>query len=249
MTMQEANDAGADAFFDEKYGDMVRTVRVDGYSHELCGGTHCRATGQIGSFVITGERSIGSGMRRIEALTGTGADAHLAARAALLDDAAGLLGATSVDAIPERIATLQAELRETRRRLREGGAAGGIPRAGELATRADEVAPGVRLVAFAGPFESVDAMKGVARDVRGALGSGVIALGLEADEPQIFVTVSDDLVERGIAAGSLVRDAVVAIDGRGGGRPEIAQGKGTRRDGLADALSAVAARLRDGHSD
>ncbi|HEY7736320.1 MAG TPA: alanine--tRNA ligase [Candidatus Limnocylindrales bacterium] len=249
MTMREANDAGADAFFDEKYGDMVRTVRVDGYSHELCGGTHCRATGQIGSFVITGERSIGSGMRRIEALTGTGADAHLAARAALLDDAAGLLGATSVDAIPERIATLQAELRETRRRLREGGAAGGIPRAGELATRADEVAPGVRLVAFAGPFETVDAMKGVARDVRGALGSGVIALGLEADEPQIFVTVSDDLVERGIAAGSLVRDAVVAIDGRGGGRPEMAQGKGTRRDGLADALSAVAARLRDGHSD
>src|SRR6185503_9950296 len=75
MSMQEAIDAGADAFFDEKYGETVRTIRVDGYSHELCGGTHARATGQIGGFVITGERSIGSGMRRIEALTGAGADA------------------------------------------------------------------------------------------------------------------------------------------------------------------------------
>src|SRR5439155_1217882 len=80
MSMQDAIDAGADAFFDEKYGETVRTVRVDGYSHELCGGTHCRATGQIGGFVITGERSIGSGMRRIEASTGAGADAYLRAR-------------------------------------------------------------------------------------------------------------------------------------------------------------------------
>jgi alanyl-tRNA synthetase len=249
MTMEEAVEGGADAFFDEKYGDRVRTVRVEGYSHELCGGTHCRATGQIGSFVITAERSIGSGMRRIEALTGAGADAHIAARTATLQEAVDLLGARSPEAVPERIAALQAELRETRRRLREAGAVGSIPKPGELAQRAAEVAPGVRLVAFSGPFESVDAMKGVARDIRGVLGSGVIALGLEADEPQVFVTVSEDLVGRGIAAGDLVREAVSAIEGRGGGRPEMAQGKGNRREGLSQALATVADLLRNGRAD
>jgi alanyl-tRNA synthetase len=242
MSMQEAIDAGADAFFDEKYGETVRTIRVEGYSHELCGGTHCRASGQIGSFVITGERSIGSGMRRIEALTGAGADAWLDNRVATLESVAELAGAQSPDALPDRIRALQDELRETKRRLRAGGA--GLPKPGELAAAAQEIARGVRLVTFAGPFESIDALKSAAKDLRGVLGSGVIALGLDADEPQIFVTVSDDLVTRGIAAGALVQGAVAAIAGKGGGRPEMAQGKGTQREGLADALAAVAAAVR-----
>ncbi len=237
MGMAQAIDAGADAFFDEKYGETVRTIRVQDYSFELCGGTHCRSSGQVGSFVILGERSIGSGMRRIEALTGDGADAHLGARLALLDQAAELLGATSTDAVADRITALQDELRETRRRLRAGGS--GLPRPAELAEGAAEIAPGVRMVAFAGPFESIDALKGAARDVRDTLGSGVIALGLDSDEPQIFVTVSEDLVERGIAAGDLVRRAVPLLDGRGGGRPEMAQGKGSRREGLPEALDAI----------
>jgi alanyl-tRNA synthetase len=89
-------------------------------------------------------------------------------------------------------------------------------------------------------------MKGLAKEVRGALGSGVVALGLDADEPQVFVTVSDDLVGKGIAAGDLVRAAVAPLDGKGGGRPEMAQGRGTRRDGLGAALEAVRAALRNG---
>ncbi len=243
MPMREAIEGGADAFFDEKYGETVRTIRVEDYSFELCGGTHCRATGQIGGFVITGERSIGSGMRRIEALTGAGADAYLRERVATLEHAAETAGAKSVDALPERIAALQDELRETRRRLKAGGAAG-VPKPGELATTAEEVAPGVRLVARAVPYESMDALKGAAKDVRGVLGSGVIALGLDADEPQLFVSVSEDLVDRGIAAGELVRTAVAAIEGRGGGRPEMAQGKGTRREGLAAALDSIRDAVR-----
>jgi alanyl-tRNA synthetase len=245
MTMAQAIEGGADAFFDEKYGETVRTVRVADYSFELCGGTHCRASGQIGGFVITGERSIGSNTRRIDALTGDGADALLRDRLAILDQAATAAGVPLVDALPARIAALQDELREARRRARAGET--GLPKPGELVAGASEVVPGVRLVSFAGPFASIDAMKSVAKDVRAGLGSGVIALGLDADEPQVFVTVSDDLVARGIAAGELVRAAVAPIDGKGGGRPEMAQGRGAKREGLPKALAAVAEHLRNGH--
>ncbi len=245
MTMQQAIDAGADAFFDEKYGETVRTVRIEGFSHELCGGTHCRASGQVGSFVITGERSIGSGMRRIEALTGAGADAYLRSRTDALAAATEAAGAQTVDALPDRIRALQDDLRETKRRLRAGAAASGaLPKSADLAARAEEVAPGVRLVTFAGPYESIEAMKGAAKDLRGIFPSGVIAFGLDAEEPQLFVTVSDDLVGRGIAAGDLVREAVGAIDGRGGGRPEMAQAKGSRREGLPAALTRIADLIR-----
>ena len=238
MSMQAAIDAGADAFFDEKYGETVRTVRVDGFSHELCGGTHCRASGQVGSFVITGERSIGSGMRRIEALTGAGADAYLRGRTDALAAATEVAGAQTADQLAERIRGLQDELRETKRRLK-AGAGTALPSSNDLLARADQIAPGVRLIAYAGPYESVEAMKGASKDLRGIFPSGIIALGLDADEPQLFVTVSDDLVALGVAAGDLVREAMPAIDGRGGGRPEMAQGKGTRRDGLAAALAAI----------
>jgi alanyl-tRNA synthetase len=246
MPMAQAIERGADAFFDEKYGETVRTIRVGDYSFELCGGTHCRASGQIGSFVITGERSIGSGMRRIEAMTGAGADAYLGRRLDALDRAAEAAGALSPEALPERIRQLQDELRQARQRLRSGGTSG-LPNPGDLAKQVEEVAPGVRLVTATAPWDSIEAMKGVAKDVRGALGSGVVALALDADEPQVFVTVSDDLVGQGIAAGDLVRRAVERIDGKGGGRPEMAQGKGSRRDGLAEALDAVRAALRNGN--
>ncbi len=245
--MAEAIAAGADAFFDEKYGERVRTIRVEGYSLELCGGTHCRASGQIGGFAITGERSIGSGTRRIEAVSGDAADALLRARTALLDRLVEQTGAVSAEVLPDRVAALQDEVRELRRRLRSGTVAG-LPRPGELARAAVEIAPGVRLVAYAGPFDGPSGLKGQAKEVRSALGSGIVALGLDRERPQLFVTVSDDLVARGLSAGELVRAAVTAIGGRGGGRQEMAQGIGERREGLPEALRLVAeaARARAG---
>jgi alanyl-tRNA synthetase len=245
MTMAEAQGAGADAFFDEKYGERVRTIRVEGFSHELCGGTHCRASGQIGNFVITSEKSIGSGIRRIEAVTGAAADRLMEERFALLERAAAAVGARSTEAVEERIAALQDELRDTRRRLKAGTAPGGRPRPGEIAASAQEVAPGVAFVGWSGDVASIDELKGLAKDIRGSLPSGVIAVGLDADEPQLFVTVSDDLVKRGVSAGSLVQASVGRIDGRGGGRPEMAQGKGAKRDGLADAIAAVRAAVAE----
>jgi len=250
MTMAEAIAAGADAFFDEKYGEKVRVMFVDGYSRELCGGTHCSATGQIGSFVITGERSIGSGMRRIEALTGDRADEYLAARLSLLEAATAEAGARDPDALAERIRELQERNRELERRLRAGG--GGTARPTDLARGADAV-DGTRFVAYAAPFDSMKELQSFARAVRAELGDGVIALALEADEPQLFVTVSDDLVSRGVSAGALVSQGAPVMDGRGGGRAEMAQARGTRRDRLPSALEAIRealeSRLRDGSQE
>jgi alanyl-tRNA synthetase len=237
LPMDTAIEQGADAFFDEKYGETVRTVRVEGYSFELCGGTHCRATGQIGGFVITGERSIGSGQRRIEAVTGAGADRLLRERSETLDRLAETVGATSVERLEDRVTALQEELRETKRRLRAGG--GGVPRPAELAARAEEVAPGARAVIATIPYESMDALKAASKEVRAALGNGVIAMFLDAEAPQIWVTVSDDLVDRGLSAGDLVKVAAGPLGAKGGGRPQMAQGMGTRRDGLPEAERAL----------
>ncbi|OGN87324.1 MAG: alanine--tRNA ligase [Chloroflexi bacterium GWC2_73_18] len=237
VTMGEAVELGADAFFDEKYGETVRIVEVAGYSRELCGGTHCAATGQVGGFVIVGDRPIGSGMRRVEALTGDGADALARGRLAALDRVAELVGAPDPSAAAERVAMLQGRLRELERRLRAGG--GGLPKPAELARRADELAPDVRWVSAEVDLGSVEELKAYARDVRGALPSGVIALVLAGDEPQLFVTVSEDLVARGLSAAELVRVGAAAIGGRGGGRPEMAQGKGRGRQRAGEALAAM----------
>jgi alanyl-tRNA synthetase len=243
LPMATAIERGADAFFDEKYGETVRTIRVQDYSFELCGGTHCRASGQIGSFVITGERSIGSGVRRIEALTGAGADTHLRARLDLLDRAAEAVGATTIDAVPDRIAALQGELKEARRKVKEGGgAASGLPKPADLRDKVESM-DGVSFVTLAAPFESSDAMKTYAKSIKSALGTNVIALLLDADEPQVFVTADEIAVAKGISAGDLVKVAVAAIDGKGGGRPEMAQGRGTNRAGIADAVAAIRDRF------
>jgi alanyl-tRNA synthetase len=244
LPMADAIERGADAFFDEKYGETVRTIRVQDYSFELCGGTHCRASGQIGSFVITGERSIGSGMRRIEALTGAGADSHLRARLELLDRAAETVGATSIDAVSDRIAALQGELREARRKLKEGAGSSGLPKPGDLRDKVQSF-DGISILTLAAPFESGELMKGYAKDLKSALGANVIALALDGDEPQLFVAADETAVAKGISAGELVKLAIGAIDGKGGGRPEMAQGRGTKREGVGAALEAIQAATRE----
>jgi alanyl-tRNA synthetase len=244
MTMSDAQTAGADAFFDEKYGEKVRTIKVQGYSHELCGGTHCGASGQIGSFVITGERSIGSGMRRIEALTGAGADAWIADRLARLDRAAEAVGARTPDQLEERIAALQDELRTTKQRLKAGGA-GGAPRPNQLADQVREVQPGFKALVYTGDFASIDEMKGFARDVMTATGSNFIGLFRDADEPG-FVFLADEVANaHGVAAGGTATRIAPLIKGRGGGRPDIAQGQGSARDGISAAVAELA-RLLEG---
>ncbi|HEY8198776.1 MAG TPA: alanine--tRNA ligase [Candidatus Limnocylindrales bacterium] len=244
-SMADAIAAGADAFFDEKYGETVRTVAVADYSRELCGGTHCRATGQIGGFQIVGEHSIGSGMRRIEAVTGDGADAWVASRVALLERAAETAGVNSPDGLPERVAELTARVRDLEKRLR-AAAAGGRPRPADLARGATTVGD-IKLVSYALDSGTMDELKAYARDVRGALGSGVIALALDVDEPQLFVTVSEDLVSRGFGAGELVQAAAASIAGKGGGRPDMAQARGSDRSGVTAAFAVIGEAIAAGH--
>ena len=118
-----------------------------------------------------------------------------------------------------------------------------MPKAGDLVAHAAEPAPGVKLVAYSGSFESPEQWKAFVKEIRGAFDSGVIAVAFDAEAPQLFVTVSQDLVGRGISAGELVKVAMTPMAGRGGGRPEMAQGMGTRRDGIASALAAIADTL------
>jgi alanyl-tRNA synthetase len=180
-------------------------------------------------------------MRRIEALTGDAADAWFEAHRATVEEAAARAGAQTADSLPGRVDELQARIKELERRLRAGGV-GGVPRAPDAAKAATRIAD-VPVVAMAAPFAGMDELKAYAKDIRGALGSGIIALVLDDDAPQVWVTVSDDLVERGLSAADLVAAAMGPLQGRGGGRPGMAQGKGERRDAIGEALDAIRARV------
>jgi alanyl-tRNA synthetase len=182
-------------------------------------------------------------MRRIEAVTGDAADALTAERFALVERTAEALAARTPQALPERAAELQAQVRELETRLRAEARAA-RPRPGELAEQAETVA-GTRYLGAGLQLASMAELKDVAKDLRAILGSGVIALVLDAEEPQLFVTVSDDLVARGLGADRLVAAGAPSLDGRGGGRSQMAQARGTRRTGIAEALAAIRAAIAD----
>jgi alanyl-tRNA synthetase len=238
MSMAEAQAAGADAFFDEKYGEIVRTIRVEGYSHELCGGTHCRATGQIGGFIVTGERSIGSGMRRIEAVTGEAAEVITEDRFRMLDAAVAAAGVQGAEQLVSRIEGLKEKKKAAK------PATGLVPTAAAAVKTAELLQKGA-LVSMMGGFNNMDELRAWAKEVRGAMKSGVIAAGLDDPEkPQLFVTVSDDLIEQGVDAGELVKDAVSEAGGKGGGKAGMAQGKVPEPAGLQTALERLRDRLQ-----
>ncbi|MFZ9975290.1 MAG: alanine--tRNA ligase, partial [Candidatus Limnocylindrus sp.] len=240
MSMKEAVDAGADAFFDEKYGERVRTIRMADYSHELCGGTHCSATGEVGSFVITSDRSIGSGLRRIEALSGPVADEYLRARVKSVEAAADLLGLQDQDLLTQRIAQLQAELKDAKRRAREGGARRLDPAA--LAATAVSAPGGYRVLLASVDVEDIEALKELSNQLRKELGAGVIGLVRSGGAPALLVAV--DGVDASVAnAGSIVSAGAVAIGGRGGGKPNMGQGRGAEGGDAALAIQAMAAAL------
>ena len=233
--LAEAKAMGATALFGEKYGEIVRVVKIGDYSLELCGGTHVRNTTRIGLFKIVSESGIGSGVRRIEAVTGRRAYEYLDGQLALLREAAGQLK-SNVQDVPKRIEGLQAQIRELNREIESLRAKLGRIEAESLADRV-RLINGVKFVAARVNVGSMDALRGIADELKAKLGSGVVVLGAEQDGKVNFVTsVSQDLVNRGFHAGKLIKEVAAVCGGGGGGRPDMAQAGGKDPSKLAEAL-------------
>jgi alanyl-tRNA synthetase len=255
-TQQEARELGALALFGEKYGDQVRIVEVGDYSRELCGGTHVVRSGQLGLIKVLGEQSIGSGVRRIDALVGMDAFRFLARESALVGQLSEQFK-TPRDQLPERISGVVTRLRDAERELQRLRAARLLESAGEIAADAQDIS-GLALVAHRVPDGTPpDDIRRLALDVRGRVPGGrpavVAVIGVPADKPVVVIAVNEAGRGFGLSAGSLVSVAARALGGNGGGKPDVAQGGGApltpvsgSHPGVIDeAFDAVRKALRD----
>ncbi|MEC9071545.1 MAG: alanine--tRNA ligase-related protein, partial [Myxococcota bacterium] len=236
LTMDEAMERGAIAFFDEKYGDKVRVLSVGTESVELCGGTHARATGDIGLFKLVSEGAISSGVRRVEALTGLGAARWVQQRDALLKLTADRLH-VSPDQVVERVdkllderKSLSAELESARTRLQLADAAQSLKEAREIGEHRLAV---VRLQGVPGKE-----LRPLGESLRDKLGAGaVLVVSVDQDKVSLLVAVTRDATER-LHAGKLVGALAPMVGGRGGGRPDMAQAGGADLTGVDAAIDA-----------
>jgi alanyl-tRNA synthetase len=245
-SMDEARRLGAMMLFGEKYGDRVRVVDMGDYSRELCGGTHVPRTGEIGVVKVLSEASIGSGVRRVEALVGLDAFRHLSKEHLLVSTLADQLKARPED-LPDRVGALVERLRNAERDLEKVRADAVLASAGRLAEGAEDV-DGVALVAESVPGGVAgNDLRALASDVRGRLGArpGVVALfSADGDKVSFVVATTAAARDRGLAAGKLVPSFAAAVGGRGGGKPDLAQGGGTDPSGVPAAVTALRAAVR-----
>jgi alanyl-tRNA synthetase len=247
-SITEARAMGALALFGEKYGEQVRVVEVGDYSRELCGGTHVVRSGQLGLVKILGESSIGSGVRRVEALVGIDAFRFLARESLLVSQLSEQLKAPRAD-LPDRIAGIVSKLRDAERDITRMQSAQLATAASDLVSRAEEV-NGVLYVAHQVPDGTpADGIRKLALDIRGQIAAErpgvVVAAGVPSDRPAIVVALNDAARARGLKAGELIRTATAAIGGRGGGRDDIAQGGGAALgDQAAQALTEAFGAVR-----
>jgi len=238
MAHKEAVSQGATALFGEKYGDEVRVVSFgnDGkdVSMELCGGIHVNSTGEIGSFRIVNETSSAAGVRRIEVVTGRVADQLITDRFDVLNQASAILSskpddvATAAQQLHAQNQQLQKELNQLRQKMAQQEAT-------SLVDEAQEVA-GVKVLAVQVEASDVDTMRQMTDSFRDKLGSSAIVLGAVInDKPMLVAGVTQDLIQRGLHAGNIVRDIGKIIGGGGGGRPNMAQAGGRHVDKLGEA--------------
>jgi alanyl-tRNA synthetase len=237
MDMQQALDFGAMALFGEKYGERVRVLRMGGTSTELCGGTHVSRTGDIGLFKIVSEGGVSAGVRRIEAVSGQGALDHVASEEQRLDEAAQMLGGNAADvgdklrALLDRHKKLERELDGMKAKVASGATA-------DLAARAIEVGGIQVLAARLDNFDS-KALRDAVDRLKHELGDSVVVLaGASGGKAALVAGVSGAATGR-VKAGELLSHIAGQIDGKGGGRPDMAQGGGNDGPALATALAGV----------
>lgn len=247
-TYAEAVREGALAFFGDRYGDTVRVVRMsngEAFSVEVCGGTHVGATGQVGTLFVLGESGIGGGMRRIEAVTGRAAEQLFVEQSERLDALARRLQTPVVD-LEARLETFIQDTEELRRRLATLERGSLRSEAEALLEQVQDIG-GVKVVAGRTSANSAEAMREMGDFIKTRVPSGVICLGAVVNgNPLLVAMVTPDLVETGLHAGNMVRDAARVMGGGGGGQPEMAQAGGREADKLQDALRRVADLVREG---
>jgi alanyl-tRNA synthetase len=243
---QEAIAAGAMALFGEKYGDRVRTVNVPGFSLELCGGCHVRNSGEIGLFVIESERGVASGVRRIEALTGTYALEEIRRQRAAYGELVARLGIRTGDydqqlQKAEQIRQRQSDLEHEMKKLRMQLVSGSASSSGDEEILVD----GIRVLAREVPPAPANELRDMADSLRSKLGSGVVVIGTRSDgNVSLVAAVSKDLTSR-IKAGELVKKLSAIVGGGGGGRADFAQAGGKDPEKLPAALAAVEEAVRE----
>jgi alanyl-tRNA synthetase len=252
-SIDEARSMGALALFGEKYGDRVRVVEVGDYSRELCGGTHVARSGNLGLVKILGESSIGSGVRRVEALVGIDAFRFLARESTLVGQLSEQLKARREE-LPERISAIVTRLRDAERDLQRAQSARLLGNAAELAQGAADVGGAAYVSVQVPDGTPADGIRTVALDVRGRLAADrpgvVMVAGVPADRPVVVITVNEAARGRRIAAGSLVRTATGVLGGRGGGKDDVAQGGGAplgdqAGSTIAESFRVVGAAIKD----
>jgi len=236
--LEEARKMGAIALFGEKYGDQVRVVQAGDFSMEFCGGTHVGNTGQIGLFKILSEGSVGSGLRRIEAITGKYAYAYLNSAEMELKNCAAVLH-TSLEEVSSRIEVLNRTIKEKDKEIEKLQTS--ITKAGSknLLEQAYNY-KGARVLIQSVPAQDAGSLREQAEMMRDKLGTSVVVLGaVTGDKVALVCFVSKELIERGLNAGKIVGAAARAAGGGGGGRPDMAQAGGKDVSKLDDALTAA----------
>ncbi|MGY1804026.1 alanine--tRNA ligase [Blastococcus sp. SYSU D00922] len=240
MTLPEAQAFGALALFGETYGEQVRVVEIGGpWSRELCGGTHVRGSAQIGTLALTGESSVGSGARRVEAAVGLEGFRYLARERDLVRQLADLLK-TPADGLTERVSGMLTRLRDADKELAELRAQQSVAAAGQLAAAAKDVA-GVAVVTGSPAGLGGGDLRTLALDIRGRLADrpAVVLLASESDgKVALVAALNPAALERGLSANDVLRAAAAPVGGRGGGKADVAQGGGTDPAGIPAALQA-----------